>query len=214
MTEWITDVIEALGWAGVAVLVALENLFPPIPSEVVLPLAGYVAGDGGPSYLGLVLAATAGSVVGSWALYGLAAAVGPVRLRRFVRDYGRFFGVDEGELERAESWFDRRASVAVLVGRCVPLIRSLVSLPAGVRRMPIVRFTALTAAGSAVWNAGLIGAGVVLGAQWERVKDVTGVAQLLVLGVIAVVVVVYVRRRINARLDDRRRSASAPDGGR
>lgn len=204
LNQWITDIVETLGWLGVAFLVALENLFPPIPSEVVLPLAGYVAGRGGPSFLGLVAAATLGSVVGSWALYGIAASVGEARLHRFVLRYGRFFGVDEDEMARAQAWFDRRGSVAVLVGRCVPLIRSLVSLPAGLRRMPLLRFTVLTAIGSTVWNFALIGAGVLLGEHWERVSDAVGIFQLVVLAVIVVLLGLYAKRQVMRRLDARR----------
>lgn len=208
MNQWILDVVDTLGWFGVAVLVALENLFPPIPSEVVLPLAGYAAGRGGTSsYLVFVAAATLGSVTGSWALYGIAAAVGPVRLRGFVRRHGRWFGVEEAELDRAEAWFDRRGSVAVIAGRCVPLIRSLVSLPAGVRHMPPLRFTVLTAAGSAVWNAVLIGAGALLGEHWERASDAVGLFQLAVIAAIVVLALIYARRRVNQWLD-RRRSVS------
>ena len=207
MTDWITDVIDTLGWFGVAVLVALENVFPPIPSEAVLPLAGYVSGRGGPSLPVLVAASTAGSVVGGLILYGIAAGVGTARIHVFVIRYGRWFGVDEGELERAEGWFDRRGSVAVLVGRCVPLIRSLVSLPAGARRMPIGRFTVLTAAGSAVWNVALLTAGRLLGEQWERVGDVLGVVQWVVIGAIGIAVAIYARNRVNRYLDARREAS-------
>ena len=199
-----TSVIEALGWLGVGLLVAVENLFPPIPSEVVLPLAGYVSGRGGPSLAAMIASSTAGSVAGAWALYGIAASVGTERLHAFVRRYGRWFGVDENEVARAERWFDRRSTTAVLVGRCVPLVRSLVSLPAGIRRMPLGRFTVLTALGSAVWNTSLIGAGRVLGDRWERVGDVVGVFQVAVVGAALVVVGLYARRRVNAWLDERR----------
>lgn len=185
LTAWITDVIETLGWWGVAALVALESLFPPIPSELVLPLAGFVSGRSGTSFLGLVAAATVGSVLGSWALYGIAAAFGPTRLRAFVARYGRFLAVSERDLDRAEEWFDRHGAVAVLVGRCVPLIRSLVSLPAGVRQMPAVRFTVLTAVGSAIWNVALIGAGLTLGENWHRVGDAVGMLQI---GVVVVLI--------------------------
>lgn len=206
LTAWITDVIETLGWVGVGFLVALESVFPPIPSEAVLPLAGYVAGRGGPSFVGMVVAATVGSVIGSWVLYGVAATLGQHRIHGFVRRYGRYFGVDEQELARAEAWFDRRGSTAVLVGRCVPLIRSIVSLPAGVRRMPAVRFTVLTAIGSGVWNVTLIGAGVAFGEHWERVSDAVGVFQVVVVAVLAVGLAYYAKRVVMRRLDERRSS--------
>jgi len=185
-------------------LVALENLFPPIPSEVVLPLAGYVSNRGSPNLVALMASSTAGSVLGAWILYAIAASVGSYRLHAFVRRYGRWFGVDENELGRAERWFDRRSDVAVLVGRCVPLVRSLVSLPAGLRRMPLGRFTLLTAIGSAVWNVALIGAGYVLGDQWEKVGDAVGVFQLVVIGAILLGIALYARKRLNDWLDQRR----------
>lgn len=185
LTGWVTDVIDALGYVGVGSLVALESIFPPIPSEVVLPLAGFVAGRGDASFVGMVLAATVGSVVGALLLYAISSAVGPVRLRAIVARYGRWFGIDGDDMTRAEEWFDRRSYVAVLVGRCIPLIRSIVSVPAGFRRMRIVPFVLLTALGSLVWNVALIGAGVLLGENWEEVGDVLSLVQI---GVVVVVV--------------------------
>ena len=204
MTEWVTSVIEALGYLGVAVLVALESVFPPIPSEVVLPLAGFSAGRGEASLPGMVAAATAGSVVGAWVLYGVSGAVGPVRLRRFVTRFGRWFRIGPDDLDRAEAWFDRRADAAVLVGRCVPLIRSLISVPAGFRGMSLLRFTAYTALGSLVWNVALISAGAVLGDRWHEVGDVVGLLQAVVVlaigaGVAALVWRRVVRPRLRAR---------------
>jgi membrane protein DedA with SNARE-associated domain len=184
LSDWVSDVIEAIGYVGVALLVALESVFPPIPSEIVLPFAGFYAGKGEASVVGMMLAATAGSVVGAWVLYGVAAWVGPDRLRRLVVSKGRWFGVKERDLDRAEAWFDKRANAAVLLGRCVPLVRSIVSIPAGFRHMPLLRFTLYTALGSLVWNAALIGAGAALGHRWEQVGDVVAIFQwLVVLGV-------------------------------
>ena len=115
LTNWATDVLAALGYLGVALLVALENVFPPIPSEVVLGLAGYTASRGDAWLVGMIIAATIGSVVGAWALYGLSAAVGPVRLRAVIIRYGSWIGFGEQDLDRAEAWFDRRSRTAVLV---------------------------------------------------------------------------------------------------
>jgi len=190
LSDWVVDVIDALGYAGVALLVALENIFPPIPSEVVLPFAGVVARRGGATLPGMIAAATVGSVVGALALYGVAAAIGPHRLSRVVLRYGRWLRVTNDDIARAERWFDRRAVVAVLVGRCVPLIRSLVSIPAGFRRMPLVPFLAYTTVGSLVWNTGLISAGYMMGEEgrWRRVEDVMSYAQYaVVLGIVAAV---------------------------
>jgi membrane protein DedA with SNARE-associated domain len=110
LTNWATDVLAALGYLGVALLVALENVFPAIPSEVVLGLAGYTASRGDAWLVGMIIAATIGSVVGAWALYGLSAATGPVRLRAVIIRYGSWIGFGEHDLDRAEAWFDRRCA--------------------------------------------------------------------------------------------------------
>ena len=196
MTDWVTDVIDALGPVGVAFLVALENLFPPIPSEVVLPLAGFVAGRGDANVVVMVVAATVGSVIGALILYAIAAWVGPDRFRAFVLRFGKFFAVQPHEIDRAESWFDDHANRAVLICRCVPLIRSLVSIPAGFRRMPLLPFVVYTAMGSLVWNILLVGAGYALGDQWEKVEDYVGIMQLIVIVTIVAVVAWFVWARV------------------
>lgn len=200
MTAFVEDTIASLGYVGVAILVALESLFPPIPSEAVLPLAGFAAGRGEASLAGMIAAATIGSVAGSWALYAVASRIGPERAHRVVERHGRRLGVRTHHLQRAEHWFDRRATSAVLLGRCVPLVRSLVSVPAGFRSMRLVPFTVLTAIGSAVWNTTLIVAGALLGDRWTRVGDVVGVVQWIVLAAITVLLAVRLaRRRSRAR---------------
>jgi membrane protein DedA with SNARE-associated domain len=209
---WVTTIVETLGYVGVAFLVALENVFPPIPSEVILPLAGFVAGEGEASLIGMIVAATIGSVVGAWVLYGISAAIGPERLHQFLVRYGRWFGVKERDLVRAEEWFDRRAGTAVLIGRCVPLIRSVVSIPAGFRRMPIGRFTVLTALGSLVWNSALIGAGAILGDRWKQVGDVVGLLQGVVIVAVAGGVLFLLWRKVVApRLPRSLRHGSSED---
>ena len=201
LTNRVSEVVETLGYVGVAALVAFENVFPPIPSEVVLPLAGFVAGRGDASLVGMIVAATVGSVVGAWILYGISAAVGPQRLHAFVVRYGKWFRLTEHDLRRAEEWFDRRSDAAVLIGRCIPLIRSIVSIPAGFRRMSFVRFTVFTAIGSIVWNAALIGAGALLGDRWERVGDAVGLLQAaVVIAVIAIAASVVWKRFLRPRL--------------
>jgi len=194
LSDTIHAIVERLGYIGVALLVALENLLPPIPSEAVLPLAGFMAGRGDASLVGMIGAATGGSVVGAWLLYGISALVGPLRLRAFVLRHRRWLRIEARHIERAELWFAHRGAFVVLVGRCVPLLRSLVSIPAGFNHMPIGRFTLYTGLGSLVWNSALIGAGALLGDQWERVGDVVGVLQTGVIVVLAVVAVALVWR--------------------
>ena len=212
LANWVHDVINQFGYLGVALLVVIENVFPPIPSEIVLPFAGFVAQQGASAVnatagaaqsdttvVGMMIAATVGSVVGALILYFVSAAIGPERLRGFVERFGKWFGVKSSDLVRAEEWFDRRSSAAVLVGRCVPLIRSIVSIPAGFRRMKLTSFVVLTAIGSAVWNIALIGAGAVLGDQWERVGEYVGVFQWLVIAAVLLLLVRFVVSRMKSR---------------
>ncbi|MGH9272676.1 MAG: DedA family protein [Ilumatobacteraceae bacterium] len=196
LSDWVTDVIDAIGYVGVALLIALENLFPPIPSEIVLPFAGFVASDrGGLALIGMVVAATVGSLVGAWALYGLARWIGRERLTRFLVRYGRWLRLSAADVGRAERWFDRREVVALLVGRCVPLVRSLVSIPAGFSETPFWRFTLYTAIGSAIWNAMLISVGYALRDNWEDVEPVFDWFQYVVLALIVAVIAWFIWRR-------------------
>ena len=133
----------------------------------------------------MIVAATIGSLVGAWILYGVARWIGEVRLRSFVTRYGKWLRLTNEDIDKAERWFDRRGVVTVLVGRCIPLIRSLVSIPAGFRRMPFATFTLYTAIGSAIWNTALIGAGYALRDNWEDVEPVLDVVQYIVLALIA-----------------------------
>jgi membrane protein DedA with SNARE-associated domain len=179
---WVLDVIAALGYVGLALLLIAENLFPPIPSEVVLPLAGFLVGRGDLGFWQALLASTFGSVAGALILYVLGRYGG----RKLVLRYGRFLHVDEDRLDRADGWFRRYGDWVVLFARVVPFARSVVSIPAGTMKMPAVRFTALTALGSLAWNTLLIGAGVVLGANWQRVEAWIGSYSDVVLVVAAV----------------------------
>ena len=199
IAAWVQDVIEHLGAVGVALLVVLENVFPPIPSEIVLPFAGFVAQRGDGSVIVMIIAATIGAVVGALILFGVAAIIGPERLSAFIARFGRWFGVKPSDLQRAEQWFDRHAVAAVLLGRCVPLIRSVVSVPAGFRRMNIVLFVLYTALGSAIWNTALIGAGAILGDQWERVEPYVATLQYVVIAAIVVLVVRFAATKLRRR---------------
>lgn len=196
IAEWATSVVEALGPVGLAALVILENLFPPIPSEVILPLAGFVSATGDTEVVVMIVAATIGSLLGAYLLYGITAAIGPVRLRRFVVAYGRWFGLTEEDLDRSESWFDTRANLAVLICRCIPLMRSLISVPAGLRRMPLAPFTFYTVLGSLVWNTALIMGGYLLGDNWESAGRPAELMQKAVLAILGVAIAWFVWRRI------------------
>ncbi len=169
LAGWVVDVIERIGAPGVGALVALETAFPPIPSEVILPFAGFSASQGDVNVVAAWVFATIGALVGAWVLYGIGALVGLERLAELAsKRWFPLFG--PADLARGDKFFAHHGNQIVLFGRCIPLVRSIVSVPAGVERMPLVRFTALTALGSGVWNALFIGAGYQLGNRWERVE--------------------------------------------
>lgn len=171
MIEWATDVIDAIGLVGVAVLVALESIFPPIPSELILLLAGFNVSEGRFGFLGGVVASTVGSVVGAYVLYGIGRLVSDERLERFLAGIGRFVGLKEADVHKGFAWFERHGATVVLFGRLVPVVRSVVSIPAGSDKMPLARFTLLTAAGSLAWNTVWIAIGWGLGDQWEKAGE-------------------------------------------
>jgi membrane protein DedA with SNARE-associated domain len=167
LAGWVASVIEALGEVGVGLLVALENLVPPIPSEIVLSLAGYLAASGKINIGWVLVAATAGSVLGALALYWLGYALGEDRLKKWL---DRIPLVDASDLDKADRWFERHEKGAVLFGRCAPVVRSLVSIPAGANRMPLGQFVVFTTIGSGVWNALFVLAGYLLGERWQDVE--------------------------------------------
>jgi membrane protein DedA with SNARE-associated domain len=184
LTDWVKDVIDSIGYVGVAGLVALENVFPPIPSEIVLPAAGLWAKDNGG--VGALIAMI---------VYGVARWIGPERLRGFVDRYGRWFGVKVKDIDKAEAWFDARDELAVLLCRCVPLVRSFVSIPAGFSEMNPLKFTLYTAAGSAVWNTALIVVGYAAQQHIDKVETIISYAQYVVVLAIVGAVAWFIWRR-------------------
>ena len=170
LTTWAKDFVESAGYVGVFLMVVLENVFPPIPSEAILPLAGFLAGEGRFWLPAVILAATMGAVAGALILYYAAYWFGEARLRWLIRKYGKWFAVSERDLDSANAWFDHHGYKAVFLCRMVPIVRSLVSLPVGLRRMNLVPFIAYTAIGSGLWNSLLIVAGWWLGDNWEDVS--------------------------------------------
>jgi membrane protein DedA with SNARE-associated domain len=194
--DWIQVIMEALGYPGIALIMLVENLFPPIPSELVMPLAGFLVADGTFSFPGAIAAGTLGSVLGALALYYIGLLAGESLVRPFFRNYGRWFLLSEDDLDRSLAVFRQHGDIMVLVGRVIPLIRSLISLPAGMNRMPLPRFLLLTTLGSAVWTTLLTVAGYILGANWERVVEFISQYQRLVLGALALAVIIFVVRRV------------------
>jgi membrane protein DedA with SNARE-associated domain len=193
LVGWIADVIAALGAVGVGVLTLAEVFFPPAPSELVLPMAGYLASQGRLNLVAAVIAATIGSTLGALALYWVGRRLGVDRVAAMLR---RIPLMEQSDLDRARGWFDRHDRSSVLIGRMVPGVRSLISLPAGFEDMPLLQFTALTAIGSAIWNIGLVTAGYLLGRQWQSVGQYSDWLNFAVIGalVLAIIKFVWTRR--------------------
>lgn len=204
ISGWVVDVMESIGAPGAGLLVALENLFPPLPSEVILPLAGFTASRGSFTLVEAIFWTTLGSVVGATALYWIGAAVGRRRLRLVV---AKMPLVDLADLDRTEEWFARHGRATVFLGRMVPIFRSLISIPAGIERMPFASFVLLSAAGSLIWNTFFVLVGYVLGENWHIAEQYAGIFSRVVLVSVVLVAVWWVVRRL------RRGSRGAPGPG-
>lgn len=169
--EWIRSIILNLGYVGICFLIALENIFPPIPSEFLLPFVGFLVGQGQFNFLFVLISATIGSVLGALVFYYLGGWIGEKRFRSFIKKYGKYLLLGDKDIDKAKSWFDKHGNWAVLTGRFLPGIRSYISLPAGINKMPLVQFVILTTIGSVLWNAVLISLGWVLGSQWQKLNQ-------------------------------------------
>jgi len=211
LTELATDVMDRLGYVGIAGLTALENVIPPIPSEVILPLAGFEAGRGNFSLPLVIVAATIGSLVGALILYAVGSIYGEQRLRRLLERYGRYALLNTRDLDVSLEWFERHGSKAVLFGRVLPAIRSLVSIPAGISSMSMPRFLVLTAIGSGIWNTLLVGLGWILGDQWHRVEEYSGPIEYVILAVLFLIAAVWFTRRIRSIRNERAQHEPAID---
>ncbi|MEO3973250.1 DedA family protein [Streptomyces sp. CAU 1734] len=186
---WINSLMDTLGAPGAGIAIALENLFPPLPSEVILPLAGFAASTGQMNLIAALVWTTAGSVIGALALYGIGALFGRDRIIAIATKLPL---VKVADIEKTEAWFAKHGTKAVFFGRMIPIFRSLISVPAGVERMPLPVFIGLTTLGSAIWNTIFVLAGYLLGENWESVTGYVSayskvVLVLAVLGVLAFV---------------------------
>lgn len=197
--------MEFMGAPGVAIAIGLENLFPPLPSELILPVAGFAASRGTLGLIEVIIWATVGSVVGALALYGVGALLGRDRMRRLLVKVPL---VSIEDVNRTEEWFDRHGRATVFFGRMIPIFRSLISIPAGVTRMSMWRFIPLTAAGSLIWNTVFIVAGFYLGENWQLVEEYAGVFQNIVIASVLIAIAVFIFRRVIVL---KKRRAAQPD---
>jgi membrane protein DedA with SNARE-associated domain len=184
MFDWITGLVEQTGYLGIALLMLAENVFPPIPSELIMPMAGFAAARGELALVGVLLAGPVGALAGALFWYHIGRRVGLERLRRWAGRHGRWLTTSPEELDGAAAWFDRHCGKAVLVGRLIPAVRTLISVPAGVAGMPVARFLAYSALGTALWTALLAAAGYLLEDQYRRVGDYLNPVSDVILGLI------------------------------
>jgi membrane protein DedA with SNARE-associated domain len=206
ITEWIaglgTSVIGAIGYAGVFFLMVAESMVLPVPSEAVMPFAGFLVAEGTLSAAGVILFATLGSIVGSLAGY----AIGKFGGKPFLHRYGRYILLDAEDLERTDRYFRRRGGPTVFVARFIPVVRHLISIPAGLAEMPLLPFLLFTTAGAALWNAFLTGCGFLLRRNWHSVLRYSHLIDIAVVAILAALVVLYVLRHLTKK---RRRSREA-----
>lgn len=184
MFEWITGIVDRTGYLGVAGLMFLENLFPPVPSEVIMPLAGFTAARGDLHLVPVILAGMAGSLAGAVFWYLVGSWLGAERLKRWTARHGRWLTLTPDEIDRAHAWFDQHGGKAVLLGRLVPAVRTLISVPAGLSGMRWAPFLAYSAVGTALWTGLLAVAGYLLEDQYQRVAGWLNPVSNVVLGAI------------------------------
>jgi membrane protein DedA with SNARE-associated domain len=185
MSEWITNLVESTGYAGIAILMLVENLFPPIPSELIMPLAGFAAARGDLDLVPTCLAGVAGSMLGAAGWYYAGRWLGSERLKRLARRFGRWLTVTPADIDGANRWFARHGGIAVFGGRLVPAVRTLISVPAGIAAMSAPRFLLYSIGGTALWTAALGGAGYALEARFTAVASYLNPVSNVVVGLLA-----------------------------
>ena len=200
LAQWVVDALYSFGYVGVGVLTALGYLHLLPPTQLVLPLAGFLVGQGRFSFVPVLVASTVGGGIASLVMYLPGLWFGEENLRRLIGRYGRFVFLDESDLDKAGKMFERHGGKAVLIGHLVPGVTALISVLAGLKRMPIRgRFLFYTFLGTALWNGALIGLGWVLGAEWTLVKQYAPIVEYAVLATVVVGISWFVRRRWRAR---------------
>ena len=186
MFDWISGIIDQIGYIGIAFLMFIENVFPPIPSELIMPLAGFNAAQGEMTFWGVLIAGIAGSLAGAYLWYWIGLKIGARRIKLLAAKHGRWLTVSPEEFEQAQGWFDRHGGMAVLIGRLIPTVRTFISVPAGLVHMPFIRFMIYSAIGTTVWTAFLATAGYLLESQYQRISDwLNPVSTAVVVGIVA-----------------------------
>lgn len=200
MASWITSIMEQFGYIGILLLITLENLFPPIPSEVILTFGGFMTTHTSLSVFGVVVASTIGSVAGAIVLYGIGLLLDIKRIEKIIEKWGHILRLSKKDVYKANEWFTKYGMWTVFFCRFIPLIRSLISLPAGMAHMNFGKFLVLTTLGTLIWNVVLINLGAAVGGSWETIvgyMDIYSTLAYIVLAILLLVfVVLFIRKRI------------------
>ena len=199
MTAFITDLVNDLGYVGLALLTFVENLFPPIPSELVMPLGGFLVAEGRLTLPGVVFAGTLGSVAGSVIFYFLGSYFPRERLQQWVDRRGHWLLLTVDDVQKAYRWFDRHGRAAVFFGRLIPGVRSLISLPAGSSAMPLGPFLIYSALGAGLWSAALAYGGMLLGEQYERISRLLRQVDAVIVALLLLTAAIWIVRRLRKR---------------
>jgi membrane protein DedA with SNARE-associated domain len=196
MVETIVNTVNSLGYLGIALLMALENLIPPIPSELIMPLAGFTVNQGKLNFIWVIVAGTIGSVLGSTPWYFLGKSWGLKRTKKIADRYGKLLGLSGEDVDKAEIWFDRRGYIATAIGRVIPGIRTYISLPAGISKMPLLPYLIYSTLGSVVWISLLTGAGYIFGANYEKVGTyLKPISTIVLIGIVAITIYIIIKKR-------------------
>jgi membrane protein DedA with SNARE-associated domain len=201
MTEWITSTMESLGYWGIALLMFLENLFPPIPSELIMPLAGFTIAKGDMGFVPAVLAGVVGTVLGAFPWYYLGKIVSEERLEHLADKYGKWITVSSKDIRKANNWFSRHGVKAVFFGRLVPGVRTLISLPAGINDMSLIPFVLYSTIGTSLWVIFLTTLGYLLGDNYELVDEYLGPISKIVLLSLVIWFIIWIVRKRNRRYE-------------
>lgn len=198
MESWITDFMEQYGYIGILLMIAFENIFPPIPSEVILPFGGFMTTNSDLTVIGVIIAATIGSVLGAAILYAIGLFLDVNRMEKIVDRWGHILRVKKEDIHKADAWFERYGIWTVLFCRMVPIVRSLISIPAGMARMNFGLFLFFTTIGTAIWNTLLVWIGASLGENWHTITEYMNVYSKVIYVVAAILLVIaivwYIRR--------------------
>ncbi|WP_234568328.1 DedA family protein [Rhodohalobacter sp. 614A] len=194
MLDWIKTVIQSIGYPGIAFLMIVENIFPPIPSEIIMPFAGFVTEQGELNFYGVVAAGTFGSVVGTLPFYYLGHKIGEDRLKRWADKHGKWLMLSSSDIERAQGWFDRHDAAAVFFCRLIPGIRTLISVPAGIKKMNLGYFLILSVSGTLIWVGLLTYLGSILGQNYDKVSEYLDPVSYAVFGFIILSYIIHIIR--------------------